>query len=90
MKLTVFWDVVQLRLVDKDGRFRDAYSLHHEVDEIYLMRRAVSISETSVNEYQNTRRNIPKDSHLQIFRMAEEKYLKENFCFAKNIIDTSN
>jgi hypothetical protein len=32
---------------------------------IALMMEAVSISETSVNFYQTTRRNIPEDSHLQ-------------------------
>jgi hypothetical protein len=32
---------------------------------IALMMEAESTSETSVNTYQTTRRNIPKDSHLQ-------------------------
>jgi hypothetical protein len=32
---------------------------------IALMLEAASASETSVNVYQTTRRNIPKDSHLR-------------------------
>jgi hypothetical protein len=31
------------------------------------MTEAASTSETSVNFYQTTRRNIPEDSHLRIF-----------------------
>jgi hypothetical protein len=31
-----------------------------------LMMEAVSTSETLVNFYETTRRNIPKDSHLQL------------------------
>jgi hypothetical protein len=50
MKMTVFWDVAPCNLV---GR-------------IALMMEAASTSETSVNFYQTTRRNIPEDSHLQI------------------------
>jgi hypothetical protein len=32
------------------------------------MMEAVSTSETSVNFYQTTRRNIPEDSHLIVFK----------------------
>jgi hypothetical protein len=32
--------------------------------DVALMMEAVSISETSVNFYETTRRNIPEDSHL--------------------------
>jgi hypothetical protein len=35
---------------------------------IALMMEAISTSETSVDIYQTTRRNIPEDSHLQEFR----------------------
>jgi hypothetical protein len=35
---------------------------------IALMMEAVSTSETSVNFYQTTRRNIPEDSHLHTHR----------------------
>jgi hypothetical protein len=34
---------------------------------IALMMKAAGISETSVNIYQNTWRNIPEDSHIQSF-----------------------
>jgi hypothetical protein len=47
---------------------RRAYCFHHQGDEslIALMMEAVSTSETSVNFYQTTRRNIPEDSHIHI------------------------
>jgi hypothetical protein len=38
-----------------------------------LMVEAVSISETSVNFYHTTRRNIPEDSHLHIRRIENLK-----------------
>jgi hypothetical protein len=53
MKMTVFWDVAQCSLVQIDRRFRGGII------------EAVSTSETSVNFYQTTRRNIAEDSHLQ-------------------------
>jgi transposase-like protein len=37
------------------------------------MMEAVSISETSVNFYQTTRRNIPEDSHFHIRRRENPK-----------------
>jgi hypothetical protein len=40
---------------------------------IALMMEAVSTSETSVNIYQTTRRNIPEDSHLLTGRREEVK-----------------
>jgi hypothetical protein len=53
MKMTVFWDVTPCRLVEFYRR-------------LALMMEAASTSETSVNFFQNTRCNIPKD----IFRRA--------------------
>jgi hypothetical protein len=47
----VFWDVAPCSLVDIDRR---------------IAVKATSSSETSVNIYQTTRRNIPEDSHLQL------------------------
>jgi hypothetical protein len=49
MKMTAFWDIVPCSLVE----------------EIALMMEAVCTSETSVNFYGTTRRNIPKGCHLK-------------------------
>jgi hypothetical protein len=54
MKMTVSWDVASCRLVEVYRCFMA----------IALMMEVVSISETSINFYQTTRRNIPEDSHL--------------------------
>jgi hypothetical protein len=45
-----------------------------------LVMEAVSTSETSVNFYETTRRNIPKDSHLHIRRCENLKSNFENIC----------
>jgi hypothetical protein len=42
---------------------------------IALMMEAASTSETSVNFYQTTRRNIPGDSHLQIVTLTEMEFI---------------
>jgi hypothetical protein len=55
MKMTVFWDFAPCSLVEIDRRFRGA-----------LMMEAASTSETSVNFYETTRRNIPEDRHLHL------------------------
>jgi hypothetical protein len=39
---------------------------------ITLMMETVSTSETSVNYYQTTRRNIPEDSHLHKYSFETE------------------
>jgi hypothetical protein len=57
--MTVLWDVPPCSLVQIDRRFRDASS-----NIITLMMEAASTSETSVNFYRTTRRNIPEDSNL--------------------------
>jgi hypothetical protein len=68
MNMTVFWDVAPCRLVEIDLRFRAACCLHHQGDEITsliaLMIETASSSGTSVNFYQQKRRNIPEDSPL--------------------------
>jgi hypothetical protein len=55
--MTVFWVVAPCSLVEIYRRFRGA---------CVLMIEATSISETSINFYQTTRRNNPEDSHLYI------------------------
>jgi hypothetical protein len=59
MKLAVFWYVALCSLVDIDRRFGGAYC-HHQGDE----------TETSVNIYQTTRRNIPEDSYQQLLLLS--------------------
>jgi hypothetical protein len=59
--LAVFWDVAPCSLVDIDRRFRGDYRLL-----IAPMMEEVRTSETSVNIYQTTRRNISEDRHLRI------------------------
>jgi hypothetical protein len=69
MKMAVFWDVAPCSLAEIDRRFRRTYCLHHCIRAILLialMMEAVSTSETTVNFYQTTRRNIPEDSHLRL------------------------
>jgi hypothetical protein len=53
--MTVFRDAAPCSLVDTDRRSTGA-----------LMMEAVSTSETSVNLYQTTRRNIPEDTHYLV------------------------
>jgi hypothetical protein len=64
------WDVAPCGLVEINRRFSGAHCFHHQGDEwsalIALMMEAVSTSETSVDFYQTTKRNIPKDSNLHI------------------------
>jgi hypothetical protein len=48
--------------------------IHHQGEEfIVLMIEAANTSETSVNFYQTTRRNIPEDSHLHTRRRENLK-----------------
>jgi hypothetical protein len=66
MMMTVLRDIALCILVESDRSFRGAYCLHHQGDEsvIALMIEAVRTSDTSAHFYQNTRRNIPEDSHF--------------------------
>jgi hypothetical protein len=66
MKMAVFWDVASCSLVEVYRRF------------IALMMEAASTAETSVNFYQNTRRNIPDDSHLVSDAITANVYLLGN------------
>jgi hypothetical protein len=59
-KMTFFSDVAPCGRVEIERRVRGAYCLHHQGD-----RPAESTSETSVNLYETTRRNIRESGHLQ-------------------------
>jgi hypothetical protein len=64
--MKVFWNVAPCSSVEIKRRFIGAFCLHHNYHIIIaLMMEAVSTSETSINFYGITRRNIPEDSHLQ-------------------------
>jgi hypothetical protein len=58
-----FWDNAPCSVMEVGRRFRGAYCLHHQGDE-WLTMEAASTSETSVNFYQTTRRNIPEGCYL--------------------------
>jgi hypothetical protein len=83
MKIAVFWDVAPCSLVQVYRRFRGVYYLHHQGDKTSLfthrlMVEAVSTSETSVNFYYTTLRNIPEDGLLHHFYLS---MLFTNFTF---------
>jgi hypothetical protein len=59
-----FWDVAPCSLVEIYRRFRGAFSLHYQDDDL---------PETSVNFYDTTLRNIPGDSHLHTRRRENLK-----------------
>jgi hypothetical protein len=61
MGMAVFWVVAPCSLVEVYRRF------------IALMVEAASTSDTSVNVYQTTRRNIPEDSYLHTRRRENLK-----------------
>jgi hypothetical protein len=58
MKMTVSCREVSQKLTDVSEVFTAYYII------IALMMEAVSTSETSVNFYETSRRNIPEDSHI--------------------------
>jgi hypothetical protein len=70
MKMAVFWDVAPYSLV-VHRRFRVI---------IALIMEAASMSETSVNFYQTTRRNILEDGHIHNPFMANYFFYK--MCFS--------
>jgi hypothetical protein len=83
-KESVFWDIAPRSLVETYRRFRDAYLLHHQTDQllhlnrrfahcllIALIMQAVSTSGTLVNSYQTTYRNISR--HLDTHRRQNLK-----------------
>jgi hypothetical protein len=71
--MIVFWDVEPCNLVEIDRRLRGAYCLNHS-----LIMEAVSTSETSVNFYQISERNIPENSHLHNRRRENLKSHSSN------------
>jgi hypothetical protein len=64
--MTVFWDVAPCSLIQ-------VYTDVSEVQGIVLMMEAAITSETSVNFYKTTRRNMPEDSHLHTLRHENVK-----------------
>jgi hypothetical protein len=64
MKMAVFWVVAPCILIEVYRRFRGACCLHHQGE---------SSSETSVNFYQTTRCNNPKDSHPHGLRRKDRR-----------------
>jgi hypothetical protein len=54
MKMAVFWDAASCSLVRAIAR----------------MMETANISETTINFYQTTRRNIPEDSHLHFYSVT--------------------
>jgi hypothetical protein len=75
--MTVFWVVALCSLVEVETL-------------IALMMEAASTSETSVNFYQTTRRNIPKDSNLHSRRSENLKsrnqllFIQLTICFLQH------
>jgi hypothetical protein len=60
LKIRAFWDIQPCSLLGVDRRFRGVYCLHHQSDEILLVR----TFETSVYFNETTRCYIPKSSNL--------------------------
>jgi hypothetical protein len=52
-----------------------------------IMMEAVRISETSVNFYETTQRNIPEDSHLHTRRLENLKSYQISFSSYRNMMD---
>jgi hypothetical protein len=65
MKMAFFWDAAPCSLVKVHQRFRGV-----AVSTIALIQ-ATSTSETFVNFYQTTRRNIPENSYVPIYRRED-------------------
>jgi hypothetical protein len=61
--MTLSWDLSLYNVVEIDRRFRGAYSFHHA--HFDLLVEAVNASETLVNFYVTTRRNILEASLFQ-------------------------
>jgi hypothetical protein len=65
--MTVFWEAEPCRLVDVYRRFRGTTI-------VSLMMDVASSSETSLNLYQTTWRNIPENSRLRTRRRKNLKF----------------
>jgi hypothetical protein len=92
MKMAVCWDAAQCSLVEVYLGFRGVCCLHHQC--FGLITKVVSTSETSVNFYQTTHRNIPEDififTVLSFFKLKDIQIVKchhdvkPNTCFFKH------
>lgn len=76
MKMTVHCDDAECSLVDVSEMPTASITK--------AMMKALSTSETSVNFYQATRRNVPKDNHLQTrgrenLKCDRDKRIAQNF-----------
>jgi hypothetical protein len=88
MNSRVFWDVAPCSHVEVDRRFRHAYCLHHQDDEVALMMAVVCISETLVNFDLTTWCYIPEDSklHQDAFLLLPISLLllyQENYAYSR-------
>jgi hypothetical protein len=83
--MTIFWDIAPCSLVETDRRFRGAYCLHYQNDE---MMEAVRTSQKTINFYQTTRRNIPEDSHIHTRRRENLKF-HQDFIIYYSIFSSS-
>jgi hypothetical protein len=78
--MAVFWIFVPCSLVDVYRRFRAACCCVSRTMMVVVME-AASISETSLNVYQTTRRNNQKGSHLHTHSCGVLKFCAEiNLC----------
>jgi hypothetical protein len=76
--MTAFWDTEPCSFVETDRRFRG----------IALMMEAVHTSETSINFYETTRRNIPEGYHFHS-RFRENLKSQCQFLFPQHIYSVS-
>jgi hypothetical protein len=74
MLMAVLWDVVPCSLLDEDRRFRVLTA-----SIIAFKMKALRASETSVNVYKTTLRNIPEDSHLNTRCRENRNLMKRKF-----------
>jgi hypothetical protein len=77
LKLIKSQEITPCSLVDIGRRYREAYCLHYQSDNVRLaiglIMEALSSSETSVSIHQFTQCNIPEDNHLHIRRCENLK-----------------
>jgi hypothetical protein len=75
--MAVFWVVAPCSLVEDNQCFRGACCFIIRV----VMMEAANTSETSVNFYQATRRNIPEESHFHVSPLPNWPYSYLSFTF---------
>jgi hypothetical protein len=64
--MTAIYDIASCSFVEDNRRFKDAYSI--------LIKKAVSISETSVSCHETTRRSIVDGCHFRLRSRENLKY----------------